>query len=84
MPRGRSPPLNAFQSQNNGQSDYFVTVFDANGKLQYSTYLGGSGVEGGWGNARADHFNDDSNNGNCVAVDANGLVYVTRHYHFRR
>ena len=41
--------LNAFQAQNNGQSDYFVTVFDANGNLQYSTYLGGSGVEGAVG-----------------------------------
>ena len=27
------PTLNAFQKQNNGQSDYFVSVFDANGKL---------------------------------------------------
>ena len=43
---GPFPTMNAFQGQNNGQSDYFVTVFDANGNLQYSTYLGGSGVEG--------------------------------------
>ena len=41
------PTPNAYQPQNNGQSDYFVTVFDANGNLQYSTYLGGSGLEGG-------------------------------------
>ena len=34
--------MNAFQSENNGQSDYFVSVFDANGNLRYSTYLGGS------------------------------------------
>ena len=39
--------LTAYQGQNNGLSDYFVTVFDANGNLQYSTYLGGSGIEGG-------------------------------------
>ena len=43
---------NAFQSKNNGQSDYFVTVFNAKGKLQYSTYLGGSGVEGAVGGTR--------------------------------
>ena len=41
------PTTNAYQPQNNGQSDYFVTVFNANGNLQYSTYLGGSGIEGG-------------------------------------
>jgi len=69
---------NAFQSQYKGQSDYFVSVFNANGQLQYSTYLGGSGVEGGAGVGPNGQiiFNDDSNNGNCVAVDANGLVYV--------
>lgn len=68
---------NAFQSKNNGQSDYFVTVFDAKGKLQYSTYLGGSGVEGGVGKTPGQIiFNDDSNNGNCVAVDASGRIYV--------
>ena len=38
--------ITAFQAQNNGQSDYFVSVFDANGNLKYSTCLGGSGVEG--------------------------------------
>jgi autotransporter-associated beta strand protein len=68
---------NAFQSHNNGQSDYFVTVFDAKGNLQYSTYLGGSGVEGGVGGTPGQIiFTDNSNNGNCVAVDANGRVYV--------
>ena len=54
-----------------------------NGKLEYSTYLGGSGVEGAVRDA-AFIFADDSNPGNCVAVDANGLVYVSRHNHFRR
>ena len=66
--------ITAFQGQNNGQSDYFVTVFDANGNLRYSTYLGGSGVEG---TPPPNTFADDSNNGNNVAVDADGLVYVT-------
>ena len=54
---------NAFQSKNNGQSDYFVSVFDAKGKLQYSTYLGGSGLEGGVGVGPNGQivFYDDSN-----------------------
>jgi large repetitive protein len=72
---GPFPTMNAFQQQNNGQSDYFVTVFDASGNLRYSTYLGGSGPEGGPGTT--DVFVDDGNCGNNVAVDANGLVYVT-------
>jgi hypothetical protein len=70
---GPFPTMNACQAQNNGLSDYFVTVFDANGNLQYSTYLGGSGVEGPLQPAT---FADDSNNGNPVAVDAAGLIYV--------
>jgi hypothetical protein len=64
----------AFQPQNNGQSDYFVTVFDANGNLRYSTYLGGSGVEGP---PAPFTFAADSGPGNNVAVDAAGLIYVT-------
>jgi Beta-propeller repeat len=63
--------MNAFQGQNNGNSDYFVTVYDANGNITYSTYLGGSGVEG-----QLPPYADDQNSGNCVAVDAAGLVYV--------
>jgi hypothetical protein len=70
---GSFPIMNAFQLQNNGQSDYFVTVLDADGNLRYSTYLGGSGVEGTPGSV----FTDDNSNGNNVAVDAAGLVYVT-------
>lgn len=75
---GPFPTSNAYQPQNNGQSDYFVTVFDANGNLQYSTYLGGSGIEGGVGvqPPQPITFTDDSNSGNSVAVDATGLVYV--------
>lgn len=67
------PLLNPCQPQNNGLTDYFVTVFDANGNLTYSTYLGGSGVEG---QSPSPFFPDNSNNGNGVAVDAAGLVYV--------
>jgi len=66
--------ITAFQAKNNGQSDYFVSVFDANGNLKYSTYLGGSGVEGP---PAPSTFADDSAPGNIVAVDAAGLVYVT-------
>jgi len=68
------PTLNPYQAQNNattGNSNYFVTVFDANGNPTYSTYLGGSGGEG-----QSPPYADDQNNGNCVAVDAAGLIYV--------
>ena len=71
--KGPFPTMHAFQKENNGQSDYFVTVFDASGHVRYSTYLGGSGVEGTPGAV----FADDSNNGNNIAVDRRGLVYVT-------
>jgi hypothetical protein len=70
---GPFPTMNPFQAVNNGQSDYFVTVFDKDGNLQYSTYLGGSGVEGTPGSV----FTDNNSNGNNIAVDAQGLVYVT-------
>jgi hypothetical protein len=72
---GRFPTMNAYQNQYNGNTDYFVTVFDANGNLTYSTYLGGSGVEGQVAN-QLTPFADDQNPGNCVAADAQGLVYV--------
>jgi hypothetical protein len=71
---GPFPSKNAFQAANNGESDYFVAVFDADGALLYSTYLGGSGVEGA---PQPNTFTDDSNNGDSVAVDAAGLIYVT-------
>ncbi len=69
------PTMNACQGQYKGSSDYFVTVYDANGIMKYSTYLGGSGVEGQFAN-QSTPYADDQNNGNCVAVDAQGLVYV--------
>ncbi len=71
---GAFPIKNAFQEQNNGLTDYFLAVFDASGGLRYATYLGGSGVEGA---PSPETFADDSDNGDNVAVDANGLVYVT-------
>jgi hypothetical protein len=69
------PTMNAYQGTYKGNTDYFVTVFDANGNRTYSTYYGGSGVEGQAANSSTP-FADDQNNGNCVAVDAAGLVYV--------
>ena len=69
-PSGPFPVMHAFQSLYSGQTDYFVTVYDASGNMRYSTYLGGSDVEG-------TGFADDGSNGNNIAVDANGLVYVT-------
>jgi len=67
------PTFHPCQEHLNGLSDYFVAAFDAQGRLTYSTYLGGSGTEG-----EADAlFADDSNNGNHLAADDNGLVYLT-------
>ncbi len=71
---GTFPLANPFQPKyQGGASDYFVTVFDADGHMEYSTYLGGSGAEG----TSTDTFADDSNNGNNIAVDAQRLLYVT-------
>jgi len=71
---GPFPTMNAFQENNNGPSNHFVTVLNASGNIRYSTYLGGSGIEGGPG----DPFVDNNNSGNAIAVDAHGLVYRMR------
>ncbi|HEX3743154.1 MAG TPA: SBBP repeat-containing protein [Bryobacteraceae bacterium] len=66
------PVLNAFQSHSNGAAnansqpviatgDGFVAKFDTTGKLQYSSYLGGSGDDGVMG----------------IAVDGAGAAYLT-------
>jgi hypothetical protein len=68
------PTMNPYQLKLAGKSDYFLTVFDGSGSMLYSTYLGGSGTEG---TPEPNTFAYDSNNGNNVAVDAQGLVYVT-------
>jgi hypothetical protein len=67
------PTKNAYQSEYQGNGDYFVAVFDKDGNLTFSTYLGGSEYEGETGA----QFADDSSNGNNIAVDSQGLVYVT-------
>lgn len=66
----RFPTLNPYQ-QNfaGGDADYFVTVFDKDGNVRYSTYFGGSGAEGSG-------FVDNNSNGNNLAADANGLIYL--------
>jgi hypothetical protein len=56
------PTVNAAQSASGGSSDAFVTKIDATGSaLLYSTYLGGSGIDGGA----------------AIAVDDAGHAYVT-------
>ncbi|MGV8125376.1 MAG: SBBP repeat-containing protein [Candidatus Xenobiia bacterium LiM19] len=67
------PVKNAYQSKPGGQIDAFLTVYDSAGTIRYSTYLGGAGIEGPGDTA----FADDSSNGNNLAVDSRGLVYIT-------
>jgi hypothetical protein len=58
------PLVGAFQSRYAGGSDAFITKINAAGNaLVYSTYLGGSGTERGYG----------------IAVDGSGNAYVTGH-----
>src|SRR5204863_9482195 len=60
------PIVNAFHNTNHGGTlnyDAFVTKFDAaESALIYSSYLGGSGDDGGYG----------------IAIDSGGNAYVTR------
>jgi hypothetical protein len=55
------PRVNAYDNTINGGSDLFVTKFDRDGTIIYSTFLGGSGNES-WGR---------------VAADSLGCAYVT-------
>lgn len=56
------PLANPYQPTLNGGGDAFVSKINSSGSmLSYSTYLGGSGAEGGYG----------------IAVDSNGSAYVT-------
>jgi photosystem II stability/assembly factor-like uncharacterized protein len=55
------PVLNAAQSTFSGYQDAVVARLDANGSLQFSSYLGGSNYSYGYG----------------IAVDASGYGYVT-------
>ncbi len=55
------PTKNAYQPQNNGFSDTFLTKFDSHGSLVFSTYLGGN----------------DSDYAGGIAIGNNGNIYVT-------
>ena len=56
------PTKNAYQSSPAGGSDIFITKLNTTGNdLVYSTYLGGTGIDYGYG----------------IAVDSVGCVYVT-------
>jgi hypothetical protein len=39
------PIINAFQTENNGNGDFFITKLSANGNIEFSTYFGGEGQE---------------------------------------
>jgi hypothetical protein len=54
------PTLNAYQTTYGGGDDAFVTKFFQNGTLSYSTYLGGSSFDHGYG----------------IGVDVQGNAYV--------
>jgi hypothetical protein len=55
------PTANALQQRAGGIADAFVAKVNANGTLAYSTYLGGSGIDGG----------------TAITVDPSGAVFVT-------
>jgi hypothetical protein len=55
------PTANAFQRTLGGGSDAFVARLNANGSLAYSSYLGGSGLDGG----------------TAIGVGSNGSAFVT-------
>ncbi len=55
------PTSNAYQGSNAGANDVFISKFNANGTLAFSTYLGGVGGDYGYG----------------IAVDTTGAIYVT-------
>lgn len=55
------PTKNAYNSTFSGFYDAFLTKFNSNGDLVFSTYLGGSGIDGGFG----------------IAVDLTGASYIT-------
>ena len=50
-----------YQTSNAGGNDVFVTKFNSDGRLVYSTYLGGT----------------SNDNGNSIAVDSSGNAYIT-------
>src|SRR5262249_46905062 len=55
------PTSNPLQASAGGNGDAFIAKFDPSGNLIYSTYVGGSGGEDGFG----------------IAIDSSGNAYVT-------
>ncbi|MDQ6693681.1 MAG: SBBP repeat-containing protein [Chloroflexota bacterium] len=55
------PTLNPIQANKFAQSDVFVSKFNADGTLAFSTYLGGQNIDAGYG----------------IAVDPAGAIYIT-------
>jgi len=66
------PIMNGCQEKYGEHNDAFLTVYDAKGVMRYSTYLGGKNIEG-----PSEQFTDNNSTGNNLAVDAQGLVYIT-------
>ncbi len=65
------PTANAYQPENAGSRDAFVTKLDAAGQVAYSTYLGGSSSE----NLLLEQGQGQTAGG--IAVDGYGNAYVT-------
>ncbi|MDQ6694354.1 MAG: SBBP repeat-containing protein, partial [Chloroflexota bacterium] len=55
------PTSSPYQGSNAGANDVFVSKFNPNGTLAFSTYLGGGGDDYGYG----------------IALDSTGAIYVT-------
>ena len=64
------PTVSAYQTSLRGWSDVFVARLDANGSLQYSTYLGGA-------TARTGAIPLGDQYANAITVDTAGNAYVT-------
>ncbi len=64
------PVYSAYQATNSGQSDAFVTNLDSAGStLSYSTYLGGSQDEEGWGISVDSDYGDACITGSTTSSD---------------
>ncbi len=61
FPLAGNPMQSSFGGPGNGQGDAFLAMFDPNGKLLYSSYLGGNGQDTALG----------------LALDSSGSVYIT-------
>jgi len=64
------PVMNAFRATYSGGGDLFVTCFNPNGVMQWSTYLGGSKYD----YTQGDYSNSLS--GNDMVIDGSGNLFV--------